>query len=315
MRPIRGEGSCKPCSKYSKSWRVAVVLQPTHGRWTSLYSLRLGHIICCVLTEALFSEYSCHWKKVKKHLEMAAKPVIVFVPGAWHGPSCYEAVMKRLETAGYETKGVALASVDAAEPLKDFKPDVDAIQAIVKPVVDQGKDVLLVVHSYGGVCGTESVRGLDKASREKDGKKGGVSHLYYCCAFALPEGVSLMDALENKPLPWFKIAADERTLEPATPIETFYNDVEDPEKHVATLKPHSYRTFSSKLTYPAYKYVPSTYLFCEKDMALPIHVQRGMVENSGVDWKTETLDASHSPFLSFPDEMAASIRRAAGESV
>lgn len=246
---------------------------------------------------------------------MATKPVIVLVPGAWHPPAAFDPVTKLLDAAGYETKGVTLASVGAAEPLTDFQPDVDAIQAVIKPVVDEGKDVLLVVHSYGGMVGSEAVRGLDKASREKEDKKGGISHMYFCCAFALPEGVSLMNALQDKPLPWFKIAEDEKTLDPATPIETFYNDVENPEKYVAMLKPHSYRTMFSKMTYPGWKYVPCTYLFCEKDMAIPLEAQKGMVESSGVTWRTETVDASHSPFLSVPDKVALSIRRAAGESV
>jgi hypothetical protein len=94
-----------------------------------------------------------------------------------------------------------------------MKPDVDAIQDVVRPIItDQGKDVLLVVHSYGGVVGGESVRGLEKASREKQGKRGGISHLYYCCAFALPEGVSLMDALQGKNLPWFRVSEDQQIV-------------------------------------------------------------------------------------------------------
>lgn len=246
---------------------------------------------------------------------MAAKPVIVFVPGAWHSPDAFEPVMKELEAAGYDTKGVKLASVGASEPLKDFQPDVEAIQLAMKPLIDQGKDILLFTHSYGGVVGSEAVRSLDKASRQKEGKPGGVSHLYYCCAFALPEGVSLMDGLQGKPLPWYRVSADEMIVNPATPVDVFYNDVENPEHHVKSLKPHSYRTFFSKVTYPAWKYVPSTYLLCEKDMAIPIHVQKAMVESPGAAFTVETVDASHSPFLSMPAETARSIRRAAGESV
>lgn len=246
---------------------------------------------------------------------MAAKPVIIFVPGAWHPPSAFEPVTTRLEAAGYETKGVQLATVGAAEPTKDFQPDVDAIQAAIRASADEGKDVMLFVHSYGGVVGSEAVRGLDKASREKEGKKGGVSHMYFCCAFALPEGVSLMDALQGKPLPWFGVSEDEKTVVANTPIEIFYKDVPNPEKWVEVLKPHSYRSFFSRATYPGWKHVPRTYLLCEKDMAIPIHAQKGMVENSGVEWRTESIDASHSPFLSMPEEVANSVRRAAGESI
>ncbi|KIX98567.1 uncharacterized protein Z520_05868 [Fonsecaea multimorphosa CBS 102226] len=250
---------------------------------------------------------------------MSSKPVIVLVPGAWHVPEAYHLVVGELEAAGYETRGVKFASVGSPEPLKDIQPDVEAIQQVMRPLIeDQGKDVLLVVHSYGGVVGNEAVKDLDKASRAKQGKKGGVSHIYFCCAFALPEGVSLMDALNQTPLPWFQINDSEDIVTPATPIDTFYNDVDGPEKYVAMLKPHSYRTFFSKMTNPGWKYIPSTYLLCEKDEAIPLHAQKGMVEGAqkaGAQMKVESMDVSHSPFLSMPQELARSIRRAAGESV
>jgi pimeloyl-ACP methyl ester carboxylesterase len=249
---------------------------------------------------------------------MSSKPTIVFVPGAWHSPEGFRLVMDQLQAAGYDTKGVTLASVGAETPLKDFGPDVEAIQKVLQPLADEGKDVVLVVHSYGGVIGTEAVRGFAKSDREKEGKNGGVSHLYYCCAFALPEGASLMGGLNNKPLPWFQLNDAEDLVTPATPIETFYNDVSEPDKYVKMLKPHSYRTFASKLTHVGWKHIPSTYLLCEKDEAIPIQVQKNMVEGAqqaGANMKTEWVDASHSPFISIPEEMAKSIRRAAGESV
>jgi len=45
---------------------------------------------------------------------------------------------------------------------------------------------------------------------------------------------------------------------------------------------------------------PVYYLFCEKDEALPLELQKMMVANSGLDIKTETCSAGHSPFLSQP---------------
>ncbi|ETI24703.1 hypothetical protein G647_04072 [Cladophialophora carrionii CBS 160.54] len=249
---------------------------------------------------------------------MSSKPVIVFVPGAWHTPDSFHLVTAELQAAEYETRGVDLASVGAQTPLKDFWPDVEAIQRVLKPLADEGRDIVLVVHSYGGVIGNQAVQGFVKSERENEGKKGGISHIYFCCAFALPEGVSLMDALNNKPLPWFQINDAQDTVTPATPIETFYNDVKEPEKYVNMLKPHSYRTFASKVTYAGWRHVPSTYLLCEKDEAIPIHAQKGMVEaaqQAGADMKVETVSASHSPFMSMAEEMARSIRRAAGETV
>lgn len=49
------------------------------------------------------------------------------------------------------------------------------------------------------------------------------------------------------------------------------------------------------------------YVRCLQDIAIPIAVQDHFVERSGVDWIVKTLDASHSPFLSMPDVVAADV--------
>ncbi|RMZ83186.1 hypothetical protein DV738_g1369, partial [Chaetothyriales sp. CBS 135597] len=249
---------------------------------------------------------------------MSTKPAIVIVPGAWHGPEGFKQVVDSLEATGYEVKALHLPSVGAAVPLKDFRPDVDAVQAAIREFADQGKDVLVLGHSYGGVVISEAVNGHDKASREKQGLKGGVSHLYFLCAFVLPEDHSLGDALNNEPLPWFDVSEDQLLVTPTKPTEVFYNDVDDPSAIIKTLKPHSFQTFFSKVTYAGWKYVPNTFLLCAKDAAIPLAVQQAMVDRArslGADFTTHDIDASHSPFLSKPDEVVLSIRRAAGEKV
>lgn len=76
---------------------------------------------------------------------------------------------------------------------------------------------------------------------------------------------------------------------------------------------HSYQTLHSKCTYAAWKKVPSTYLYCLQDAAIPIAIQRMMVEETarGYSFATETVDASHSPFYTVPDKVAEAIQRAA----
>jgi pimeloyl-ACP methyl ester carboxylesterase len=243
------------------------------------------------------------------------KPVIVVVPGAWHDPSCFEAVSSRLRAEGYEVAGVNLASNNSAsKPLPNFQADVDIIRATVKAAITKGKDVVLVMHSYGSVPSGDAINGLTK--QDIDG--AGVVHLFYCAAFVLPENFSLHNMLPGgKPLNWFLISDDEMVVNPAVPTERFYHDLDPKVAEAAArdIRPFSNQCFSSKSTYAAWKHVPSTYLFCEKDRAIPLEAQRSMVENSGVQWRTESLNSSHSPFLSMPEETAKAIRRAAGEKV
>lgn len=98
--------------------------------------------------------------------------------------------------------------------------------------------------------------------------------------------------------------------------EIFYNDMtpEHAREMTESLRPHSYQTFWSKLTYPAYKDIPATYILCTKDNAIPIAAQEAMVEaarKAGAQIHTVRLEASHSPFRSVPDEVAEACRKSA----
>jgi pimeloyl-ACP methyl ester carboxylesterase len=122
---------------------------------------------------------------------MPTKPTIVFVPGAWHTPAIYASTMSILQTHDFPTIGVPLPSVGAANPaLKpSFDADVKAIRDCLSGLVEkEGKEVILVTHSYSGMPGTEAPVGLGKKEREKKGLRGGVVRLVYIMAFAMPEG-------------------------------------------------------------------------------------------------------------------------------
>ena len=240
---------------------------------------------------------------------------IVFVPGAWHGPEPFEKVAQKLQSAGYQTDFVHLASVGPKDHLRDMQPDVDIIRRHVQKAVDDSQKVVVVMHSYGGLPSQEAVEGLEYTVQKTQGKTGGVTHLFFMAALIVPQGSTLMGAFGGEPLPWFLISDDQLEVNPATPAETFYNDLPDEvvKSCVADLKPFSYQAFHSPVKGASWKNIPSTYLHCLQDNALPYSAQRNMVEETaaGSGMRTETLDASHSPFLSMPDETAAAIQRAA----
>lgn len=101
------------------------------------------------------------------------------------------------------------------------------------------------------------------------------------------------------------------------PVSTFYHDLPpaDAEEWKKQIKHHSRETLASRLTYPAYKYIPTTYLLCKDDQAIPYERQLKLVEDAGVPITTVTCDASHSPFLSQPALTVKVIRNAAGEKM
>jgi pimeloyl-ACP methyl ester carboxylesterase len=244
---------------------------------------------------------------------------VLFVPGAWHSPDCYDPVVQRLEAAKYKPSKVHLASVKPPTHYLDFSEDVAQIRTQIEHAVNAGQHVVVVVHSYGGLPSNEAIKGLDIQTRQQKGLAGGVTHLFFCCSFIIPEGESLISAFGGNDLPWFMVTDDRLEVNPANPDKVFYNDCNatQVESAVASLRPHSYQCFHSPCTYAAWKEVPSTYLYCLRDAAIPLAVQKMMVEDTarGFGIKTETVDASHNPFISQPDELTAAIRRAAGENV
>lgn len=256
----------------------------------------------------------------------------VLVPGAWHQASCLNPIGSHLELAGYQVRSVDHVTVGAVCLPNSFTADVERVHGIIAEEVDKGRDVVLFMHSYGGMVGSEACRGVAKTKRQ--GPAGGVLGLIYCCAFMVHEGrfvlrsrvtggdsrikslstgVSLMDAIGGKSPPWFTYDpkdSNKITVEDKMAVEVFYNDLasEHATEVARTLKHHSLATFESKLTYAAWNHIPATYILCTKDNAIPIAGQEAMVEGariSGAQVETVRLKASHSPFYSVPEDVAA----------
>jgi pimeloyl-ACP methyl ester carboxylesterase len=82
---------------------------------------------------------------------------------------------------------------------------------------------------------------------------------------------------------------------------------------------HSVRSFAGNLTYPAYRYIPVTYLLCEGDKVIPVEAQRNMLEMVRKESETKvdlhTCGAGHCPNVTRPDYVVRVIRIASGEKL
>lgn len=272
---------------------------------------------------------------------MSSKSELIIVPGAWHSPEAFQPTTALLKKAGYTVHGVTLPSVGASPQVQSFDPDVQAVRSVIDKVLSAGKDAVVIMHSYGGVVGSEALaeylQTLQSGQKQGYGK---VKRLVFVCAFALPEGASLMAALQFKPLPWFILDVrlsvslfprsthktnvivineqEKDIVKPDKPQEIFYNDIEPSvaEPYISALRTQSYPTFSSQLTVAPYKIIPSTYILCEKDNAIPVSAQEGMVAGAKAAAPSafdvvERVDASHSPFISQPEWLAEKFIKAA----
>jgi len=240
----------------------------------------------------------------------ARKPTIVLVPGGWHYPQCYDLLVDCLHKHDYETKAVKLKSVIAAEErrVESRQEDVDAVREVIQPLIEQGKEIILLGHSYAGIVISEAASGLGKIN----GETGGIVHLIYCCAFLVDEGESIIAMRQNPDLipglaQQFNTLGDDgitlRILKEYA-IDTLYNDVEPElaQKAVDGVGLHCLSTLLTPQKKCAYKEIPSTYILCEQDRTIFPFVQQYMIDQIGIK-DVVKLNAGHSPFLSQPDKV------------
>lgn len=131
------------------------------------------------------------------------KPSIVIVPGAWQIPPSWTNFTTKLENAGYETSLVTLPSVGIS--LTGLDADRAAAQAVIDPLLEDGKEVVILSHSLGGFISSNAVEDRGIAARSAAGKSGGVIQLIYLAAFMAPVGYSLYNLMGNDWFDWMVV--------------------------------------------------------------------------------------------------------------
>ncbi|KAH8891211.1 alpha/beta-hydrolase [Thozetella sp. PMI_491] len=260
---------------------------------------------------------------------MSGNPIaIVIVPGACGPAQLYDPIISRVQKLGFApgtVKAIPLRSVGrpAPEVLATQAPatmydDANFIHSEVEKLADDGYDILLVAHSYGGVVATESMKGLSREAREKQGKTGGVARLFYTTAVAPKIGGTLGEMLMSKePLSFLVVEGAYVYNEPEGSAAANFSDLphEEGVEWAKKLDWHSVVTFTNPLTYPGYNDVPVSYLICETDQIIPLATQETCIanieESSGNKVDVIRINAGHIPYASQMDKMAEIIAEVA----
>lgn len=134
------------------------------------------------------------------------KPVILIIHGAWQHPAYYQAFVQVLQSRGYETHCPRLPSCNGqVPPTKSLEDDVHFIRQFTAQLTDAGKLVDVIMHSYGGIVGTDALCKFGIAERSRRGFAGGVRNLIYLTSFVPHKGQSLVGIFEGQSLPTVKI--------------------------------------------------------------------------------------------------------------
>lgn len=244
---------------------------------------------------------------------MASKPVILIVHGAWHTPSHFSLLITHLQSQGYEALCPFLPTCNnVVLPNPTMYDDIAVIRKIVEKMANQGKEIVVLLHSYGGVVGTDALAGLGK----KDAAAGGIIRIIYMCAFIPFEDESLNDIFGGNAPP-FLMPQPDGTVLADDPAEHFYSDLEpDDQQHwVSALVAHSFVASHSKVTKAAWREIPLTYFYCEGDRSLSLELQEmmvGRIEKEKVKVHIESCTGNHLPFLSMLEKVVEDVVRVAG---
>ena len=137
---------------------------------------------------------------------MSGKPTFVLVPGNFLPSTCYSSLARLLESHGFPTKSMAIPSTGSSTTLASNEPDVAAVRKVIEELSDDGKEIIIVAHSYGAIPACEAVEGLEHQGRLKLGMSGGVVRMLFIAAWLLQEGESAPSVIARNKMeaPWVK---------------------------------------------------------------------------------------------------------------
>ncbi len=230
----------------------------------------------------------------------------VLVHGAWHGAWCFDALARDLAAAGHEVDTFDLPGHGAdTTPHEQVTLDLYA-QRVAEVVGDDGDPVILVGHSMGGIAVTQAAE--LKADR--------IAKLVYLTAFLPKNGESLqyLAGLPENPedivVPNCEIAPPDALIPDWAARAAFYHrcSESDADAAVAQLNPQPLPPLGMpvEITAEGAGSIERHYIACTDDRAIPIALQRRMIDESPCATVTE-IDSDHSPFICAEEELVAAL--------
>lgn len=268
-----------------------------------------------------------------------ARPTIVLVPGSYSPITFHTEFKYRLLNAGFDVYMDDLPSASGAPslPPADLASDATCFRNIISNLVDQGKSVSILAHSYGGLVARETVTGakLSEEYRRSQGQQGGINRIIYISPmFTTPPDTCMQffPKYADK-LPWLtENITDAVDLEteggpqylrqnPIKAAPFFFNDLPETEAIKWTVR-MSMQTMASWLSETHEldqdtKKIPVSFIKCLKDAVFPVAFQNEMIgtlakerESVGLEGMVDVreIDSAHFPSVSCPDELVGLVR-------
>lgn len=140
-------------------------------------------------------------------------PTIIIVPGIFHVAWHMNLLVTELCTLGFETQVLDLPTVNASPEPDCYERDVATIKTAIANQVNANKDVILLMHSYGGIPGTEAACGFGTSTANTGKPQGVVRKLIYLTALMFKEDTNILSV----PYPWPIVAKPDEQVYPHHP--------------------------------------------------------------------------------------------------
>ncbi len=236
------------------------------------------------------------------------RATVVWVPGLLHTPAHFGPIIKALAEAGIPSISIDMPnyglSASSALPYDDLK----VIRSACSDLVNEGKEVILIGHSYSGVPVCQAVRGLERSLRKSERKAGGIIRVMFVAAFVIPEGVSMLQYMNgNLPPPWAASDGEIWTPNREECMAMFFQDLpaEEQEHWADELVIANHNFCVTPVGRACWDLdVPKTYVVTTIDVAMPEVQQHAMMKPVwDPTWNIEKIEAGHAPFLSKVGEL------------
>ncbi|SPN99986.1 uncharacterized protein DNG_02838 [Cephalotrichum gorgonifer] len=264
------------------------------------------------------------------------RPSFVFVTGACYGPAYFDPIRHALNGLGYSSVAVTPRALNSVPPATSFQPDADAVRDDTLGLLEKGEDVIIVMHSYGGIPGTEAAGDIIASRPDIAGR---IKRLVYVAAFVPAEGDSLTSLASAAPPPApdsvFYYSDDGYIVLNDKAEEAIFHDVPEPDRstYAALAGKEPIGTNTAPVTHTAWEHIPSSYVYTTLDRIIQFQDQEFMVERArahsqpcfpGKGGKPPrkpfsgplglfTLEAGHMPMLSKIPELAGILGQLAEE--
>ncbi|KAJ6093084.1 hypothetical protein N7486_008373 [Penicillium sp. IBT 16267x] len=245
----------------------------------------------------------------------APLPTIALVAGAWQNHESYEPLRQALSNLGYESVCRSPPSTSLPHGDTDLAADSAFIHdEVLRPLVEEGKEVIVVMHSFAGVYGGGAVKGLSKTERSQSGHGGGVIALVYVAAACIPTGVTALQAMGigEELLPWVVLDKSTGLLSIPDPVPLMFHNLptEAAERWATKMKKQAIKPMQSVVTYAPFEdewYKGHlAYLKCSQDETIHPPGQLKFLTVAGIE-VTDEMATSHMPWLEAADETAEKI--------